>query len=109
MKKLLLFVLLVVLFALTGCEKYNNETWMSFDETVCPPGWVDPDNDRNTKDWLEGYLRGNQVVPIKIKIKGDYLANTCSYCDCPTGRVFRVRIDKMYISKMEWLGFYRDN
>lgn len=107
MNKLILLLSVAILIIITGCEKRCTETWMYYDETICPPGWVDPDNNSNTKQWLEGYLRGHEVVPIKIRITGNYLPNTCGYCDCPTGRTFKVRIDKMYISKMEWLGFRR--
>lgn len=107
MKKLLLIFIVSLLLALMGCEKHRSDTWMYYDETVCPPGWVDPDSDRNTKQWLEGFLRGHEIVPIRIRIKGNYLGNTCGYCDCPSGRTIKVRVDRMYVAKMEWLGFYR--
>ena len=104
--RFLLFMSAIILtISLSSCNRANDTMWVYMDETACPPGWVDPDSDRKTKDYLEGFLRGNDVIPLNIKIDGDR-ENHCLACNCFTGRTFRVKIYKSQLWLVNPLGFY---
>jgi len=94
-----------ILIGLASCSKTVDKEWVELLETTCSPGWVDHDNDRKTKNNLEGFLKGNGIVPLKIKIEGDR-HETCQFCDCTTGKVFKVQIDQSQRSLIGEFGFY---
>lgn len=104
MKKVAYFLFIV--FLTTACGVDNKSTWVVMQEDGCPPGWVD-DSDRKTRLNLEGYLKGNDIVPIKIKVTG-VREGDCNSCYCLTGRTFRVKVYESQVGYMAYYGFIED-
>lgn len=102
MKPVIFTVLLA--FTLVACSKTTNPEWMVYYETSCLPEWVIENSDSKTKKELSNYLKDNGVIPLRIKIEGERIP-TCNYCDCSTGKIYYVQIDKSQIEYLSWYGF----
>ncbi len=87
--------------SLTNCAKTVDPVWVKLDETNCKPSWVGNTDNQSRKN-LEGLLRGDGVIPLKIRIKGNR-SNECTTCMCLTGKTYRVSIDR---SQLNWLIYY---
>ncbi len=102
----IIFLSLVSLLSLSSCSVKNETQWVVMHEDGCPPGWVD-DSDRKTRLNLEGYLKGNDIVPLKIQVIGSR-QNGCGECACHTGRSFRVKVYESQVGYITWLGFIKE-
>jgi hypothetical protein len=101
MKPYLFMLLGLVLFS--QCTIDNDTAWVFMNETGCPPGWVD-ESDRKTRLNLEGFLKGNNIIPIDIEVTGTR-NNPCIDCYCETGRIFRVKVYRSQLQQVGWFGF----
>lgn len=102
--KLLLLLPILLIFS---CTKTIDREWMVYHETSCQPGWVDLDSDRKSRLNLEGFLKGNGIVPLKIKVRGDRI-QSCRFCDCATGKTYRVQVDESQTGQLQYFGFDRE-
>ena len=103
MKNIIIIAISILIFS--SCNKHNDSTWMYYDEYVCDAGWIE-NGDRKSKLNLEGFLKGNEIIPLKIKVDGENNPE-CNQCDCLTGRTFRVKVYESQTYLMHQLGFYR--
>lgn len=108
MKKILLSTVLIlsVIFVFTRCSKTVDPVWMVYEEAGCRPPWVGK-TDHKTRNNLEAVLRGDGIIPLKIKIKGDR-SNACEDCDCLTGKSYHVQIDQSQVAWLYYYGFEND-
>lgn len=104
--KYLIPIAAILMMAASSCGVQNDTEWVYMDESGCPPGWVE-DGDRKTRQNLEGYLKGNNIVPIKIVVEGSRQTE-CNDCFCFTGRRFRVKVYESQVGEMVWFGFNRE-
>ncbi|MFT7611633.1 MAG: hypothetical protein ACI9J3_000578 [Parvicellaceae bacterium] len=103
MKKLIIIGCILIAFA--SCSKTTDKEWVELLETTCAPEWVDQNSDRKTKNNLEGFLKRNGIIPLKIKTEGDR-HETCQFCDCTTGKIFKVQIDQSQRSLISEFDFF---
>jgi len=102
MKNTYTIILVVILsFLFTNCAKTVDPVWGKLDETHCRPSWVG-NSDYQIRKNLEALLRGDGVIPLKIRIKGNR-NNNCESCLCFTGETYRISIDR---SQLNWLIYY---
>ena len=90
-------------FSLTNCSKTVDPIWMQYEEENCVPPWVGK-TDNRSQDNLEALLRADGLIPLKIKIKGTR-ENNCIDCDCKTGKVYQVQIDRSQMNYLIYYGF----
>ncbi len=105
MKLISLSILLIVL-GFSSCRVKNDTQWVVLHEDGCPPGWVDK-SDRKSRLNLEGFLKGNDIVPLKIQVVGSN-STSCGECACFTGRSFRVKVYESQVGYITWLGFTKE-
>lgn len=91
-------------FLLTNCSKTVEERWVIYEEEGCLPPWVSLKNDNRTRDNLEDLLRNDGIIPLRIKISGERNDN-CNDCNCLTGKIYRVQVDKSQLNHMYYFGF----
>ncbi len=106
--KRFLYALFFCFFALAlfdSCAKTTNGKWMVFQETACLPFWAHESNDRKAKNTLENFLKSEGIIPLKIKINGERSSIICESCACPTGKEYRVKVDKSQIYLLAYWGF----
>ncbi len=102
MKQVVTFSSIIfALYFFSSCAKTVDPVWVKLDETHCKPSWVG-NTDHQSRKNLEALLRGDGVVPLKIRIKGSR-DNNCESCLCHTGKTYRVSIDR---SQLNWLVYY---
>ncbi len=87
-----------------GCAKTVNEKWMTYSETACYPFWVNESSDKKTRSTLETFLKSDGIIPLKIKIEGNR-GSYCEGCDCKTGKIYRVQVDKSQVGALAYWGF----
>lgn len=104
MKRLIsLAIIMSFTFLLANCAKTVDPVWVKLDETNCKPLWVG-NTDHQSRKNLEGLLRGDGIIPLKIRIKGNR-SNQCSDCMCLTGKTYRVSIDRSQLNRLIYYGF----
>ncbi|UKN01902.1 hypothetical protein K6119_00030 [Paracrocinitomix mangrovi] len=109
MKTKALFPLTLILFTLLmgSCTKTVDPVWMVYQEENCRPPWV-AKTDNKTRKNLEALLKGDGIIPLKIKIKGDR-DNNCQDCFCLTGKSYHVQVDESQMGYMFYYGFSVEN
>jgi len=101
-------VLIVIIFLsfFFACDKdFNDEIWMSFNETQCHNPWqnISP---TDTEYAVQKYLENNGINILNIKIETYSSGPFCEACNCPSGRKILVQILAFDIIAIKTLGFY---
>ncbi len=102
MKKISLIAILCL--GILSCTKTTKGEWMVYEEEVCLPFWVDENSNNKSKDNLEKYLKGEGIIPLKIRITGERFPE-CEDCYCKTGLEYEVQVDESQSSDMLYYGF----
>jgi len=102
MKNFSLLILVTILIA--SCAKTTKGEWMVYEEEMCLPFWVDEDSRNRSKDNLEKFLKAEGIIPLKIRITGEYIPE-CDDCECATGIVYEVQVDETQSGLLLYYGF----
>jgi hypothetical protein len=106
-KKIILSAATIVLclFAFLGCTKSGNVRWVYYDETNCADRWEYTNNNEKLKDNIIEYLDGRGVTVHEIEIFRRLEAESCSDCNCRTGRQIKCKIKKSDLDNARSEGF----
>ena len=104
---IILYITVSIPFLNSGCAKTTDTTWVVFNEENCLPPWVSEKSDNKTRKNLSALLKGDGIIPLKIKIKGDRLPD-CNDCNCLTGKSYHVQIDESQLNYIYHYGFYSE-
>jgi len=122
-KKVTVFALCVVLvglFAISGCDKLRNvnvdelseamancNVWVYYDETQCSDKWGSAYVSENEKKQnVTMYLENLNIHIYDILIVNDGMPEFCSACSCKTGFRIHCKVKKDDLSKIKTEKFY---
>lgn len=97
-------VMLAFLFLFNSCAKTVQGRWVVYYETNFLPPWVSEKSDWRTKDNLEELLKGDGIIPLKIRIRGEREPE-CPEWDCFTGKTYHIQVDKSQLNLIYYYGF----
>jgi hypothetical protein len=102
--------MLVLLIALSSCEKDDESSTFYWDETGCSDPWKtdSDDTEQERKESIELYLEDQKVKVEDIEFKFDSTkVQGCKACFCTTGRIIVVNVSWSDKGKMKNLNFYQ--
>lgn len=103
-----LFVVLLFSVVVAGCVKPRNVKWVSYNETRCADKWDYSPVNEKLKDNIIAYFNGQGVKILELEIYSDRTPDTCTDCNCKTGRRISCKVKKRDVSEMKSEQFYED-
>ncbi|ALI98858.1 hypothetical protein [Rufibacter tibetensis] len=88
-------------------ENLSGGQWLAYSELQCnsnPWGYCNTNPD--TKVCVKKYVQDQGYTVLEVTMipaPNDLI--TCAACQCPTGRVFKVRVNEADVAKLEAVGF----
>lgn len=108
-QRLLMFRSILILAMLSaffvGCNK-TNVKWLHYDETNCSDRWTYDVNNERLKTNVTNYLDDKGVKVLEIEIFANGTKDSCTDCNCKTGRRIKCKVKNRDVSKIKSQGFY---
>ena len=106
-KKGSFFLLCFLTFLFSDCTK-SNYRWVYYDETKCADKWDYKNNQEELKKNVVAYMGSKGVKIYEIEIYTDVsAAESCSDCNCKSGRKFQCKIKKTDVADAKKEGFFQ--
>lgn len=104
--KLSLILLFSVFVTLSSCNKKNDYSWYSYDETNCMDAWTYSTNNETLKDNIVSYFKTKNITVYDIEIFVSKNAEPLMNCSSKTGRVIKCKVKNRDEASIKNAGFY---
>jgi hypothetical protein len=104
--KLSLILILGLFITLSSCNKKNDYSWYSYDETNCLDAWTFSSNNETLKDNVVSYFKTRDITVYDIEIFVSKDAEPLKDCASKTGRVIKCKVKNRDASSIKNAGFY---
>ncbi len=103
MKRIILFVFTIILFA--ACTKDENDIAMSYGQTQCADQWGYGNSDTETTAKLGTFLDSSGILYSSLSFIKVNPGAVCQACNCPSGGVFTIETEELFVAQLVQLGF----
>lgn len=105
MKRSILFILTIILFA--ACTKDDSDIPMSYGQTQCADQWGYGSSDAETKGKLGKFLDSAGISYSELNFARVNPGAVCLACICPSGGLFTLETTEPFVEKLIQLGFQK--
>jgi hypothetical protein len=100
------FLIAIFSLFLLNCSK-SKFVWMYYNETSCSDKWSYDINNEKLKDNVTAYLDSKGIKVLELEIYVDGTVETCTACNCKTGRRIKVKVKGGEEDNLQGEGFYK--
>jgi hypothetical protein len=97
---------LTLLTVMVSCTKPLSVKWVNYDETNCADKWDYNRNNEVQKEKITAYCKSKGIQIHELEIFNNGVSETCTACECKTGRRIRCKISKGDLKKIKAEGFF---
>ena len=108
MKKL--FYCLIVLTLLASCEK-GELIEMKYHQTYCADAWElgSSATEEEISETVTRYLKDLDIKVKEVSMNDEGQAQFCNACSCTSGNIIVVKVDELFQTDLENLGFFKED